>query len=116
MKEEEMLKIRKEKRVLEQRQKNMQFKGAGGRKEIDTADMLRKRLRDANQSQAQMRQDNDILLEENTQLRDENAALKEEVAGLIVELREMGEQRYEDLGRIPGYDEDTPEDEGHEEQ
>ena len=55
------------------------------------------------------------MVEENTQLRDENAALKEEVEGLIIELRQMGEQRYEDLGRLPDYH-DTSGDEGQEQE
>ena len=67
--------------------------------------MLRKKVRELNTTHAELHRENKQLIDENNEIKednaaltDENASLREEVEGLILELRELGEQRYRDLG------------------
>ena len=62
-------------------------------------------MRELNTTQAELHRRNKCLADENDEvrmdnaaLREENASLREEVESLILELRELGEQRYRDLG------------------
>ena len=66
---------------------------------------LRKKVRELNTTQAELHRRNKHLADENHEIKEDNAALREENAGLreeveslILELRELGEQRYRDLG------------------
>ena len=74
MRDEENLKIKKEKRVLEQRIKNLQFNGSGATEQI------KKQL-------IQAKNQIESLERENHDLKGENQDLRAEMEGLYTELK-----------------------------
>mmetsp|Transcript_36031 Transcript_36031/g.55329 ORF Transcript_36031/g.55329 Transcript_36031/m.55329 type:complete len:95 (+) Transcript_36031:1992-2276(+) len=86
MREEEMAKVRAQKRILEQRTKNVQLANNSSKREKEEIDSLRKQLtqakQDAVQKEKYLKAQSDRLTRQVNDLRSENNELRDEISHL----------------------------------
>ena len=102
LREEEMLKIRKEKKVLEQRAKNLQFsqpRPSSQQHQNEVAN-LRRQLKDQSFQIQNLNQNISNLSQENFELR-------QELQNAYIELKELGENYHQSLQQISQHEEET---------
>ena len=95
-KEEEMSKIRAQKRMLEQRQRNLQSNTVASKRDKEEIELLRKQLAQAKEDAASKdrhhRTQTDRVNRQVGDLRTENQELREEISHYDAELRDLREQ------------------------
>lgn len=98
MKEEEMAKIKAQKRIIEQRQKNVTLANTSTKRDRDEIESLRKQLTATKDELAQKEKYSkaqiDRLNRQLNDLRAENGELRDEIAHYDQELRELREQQF----------------------
>lgn len=96
MKEEEMEKIKGQKKIIEQRQKNIAMANNSSKRDREEIESLRKQLtqvrEEANQKDKYQKAQIDRLTRQVTDTKAENVELKEEIAHYDQELREQRER------------------------